>query len=133
MAVKYEQEERRHCLECGDELNVGRTDKKFCCSKCRYDYHNRSHRNEKIVKAHTLRSLEKNYEILNHLLEEGQDSIGLTCVAELGFNPSIATAVAKNKEHLELGIFDIHYKMGDCKIYGLEKVSLSLATKTRKR
>ena len=52
------------CLECGDKISYGRSDKKFCCEDCKNRHHNHKVRSSRSVKRRVVSALERNYDIL---------------------------------------------------------------------
>lgn len=125
----YVKTETRFCLECGDEICYGRSDRKFCSDKCRYDYHNVSARPSKINRGRTLAILDRNYAILEGLIKKHVSEIPLIQICEMGFNPAHMTSAVLNRSHLECGLYDIHYRQSGCKISGITKLSVYLPCK----
>ena len=117
------------CLECGDKISYGRTDKKFCCDECKNRHHNNKSRTERIIRRRTMSVLEKNYEILECLVKTGVDTVMLSDVMRLGFNPVYVTSCSKQKHHDVYGCFDITYTMTAsrlCSISKIQNLSLNL-------
>lgn len=110
----------RHCLECGDEL-VGRTDKKFCSFECKNRYNNlRSHK-LRATKNSVNSILERNYDILTHLLNMGMTSLDLVSLTRMGFNPAYNTSSTRAGCHAELWCYDIRYCLSDSRLFKLER------------
>lgn len=99
------------CLECGDEISYGRTDKKFCSETCKNRYHNKRTRSARAARIRTLNALEKNHTILDGLLERGITEIGLMELRQLGFSTDHVTCYRKCGHHDEYCCFDIMYRM----------------------
>ena len=117
------------CLECGDKISYGRTDKKYCCEDCRNRHHNHLLRAGRSVRRRVMAALEKNYTILNSFLESGVESVPLSEALSVGFNPNFMTSFAKKRGHEECGCFDISYRMTPsrlCYLSKLQNVSVSL-------
>ena len=117
------------CLECGDKISYGRTDKKFCSDECKNRHHYHKCRSERFVKRKTISMLEKNYEILEEYVKAGVDSVLLSEVLILGFNPAYLTSLIRSKHHDIYACFDITYVMTPsrlCTISKIQNLSLNL-------
>ena len=117
------------CLECGDRISYGRTDKKFCCDECKNRHHNNKSRTERSIRRKTMSVLEKNYEILEGFVKAGVDTVMLSDALILGFNPVYVTSYSKMKHHDVYGCFDITYTMTAsrlCSISKIQNLSLNL-------
>lgn len=116
------EEEDRHCLECGEPL-YGRPDKKFCDKSCRSKYHGTIRRRHNMLYTSTLNGLNRNYAILEQLYR--LDSTGCT-MAELramGFVPEYVTqTVEKKGKHLEYRCFDFVYNLSASKLFNLRRL-----------
>ena len=110
------------CLECGDRIRYGRTDKKFCCEACKTRHHNREARDSRAFRRKILRLLDKNHEILVSLLHSGVTSIDVTDMISLGFSPSIATSYRRLRSHCEYCCFDIKYRLTPSRISFISKI-----------
>lgn len=110
------------CLECGDKIRYGRSDKKFCCDKCRMSHNNRAARNGKAFRRKILRQLEKNYVILDSLLKSGVSSADLTDLVASGFVAEIVTSHRKLRTHSEYSCFDIKYILTPSKVSCISKI-----------
>lgn len=111
-----------HCLECGEKMGYGRTDRKFCCSACKNKYNNRRIRNERIVRLRTDSAIERNYRILSHLLEMNVCSAGIRELEAMGFKREYSTGFHQSRGHLKMCCYDIEYKVSENKIYGIGKI-----------
>ena len=69
---KKDAEVQPSCLECGDRIEYGRQDKKFCCEECKNRYHNRQARRSRVFRLRVMSALEKNY-------RKGRKSIEMWC------------------------------------------------------
>ena len=118
---KYE----RHlpvCLECGDTIRYGRTDKKFCCDECRAKNFNEKAKRSRLFKRRIMNALSRNYEILDSLIKADVGSADMISLASMGFSPSIMTSFRKYGKHGECGCFDIRYIMTGTRIYSISKI-----------
>ena len=118
---KYE----RHipvCLECGDQIRYGRTDKKFCCDECRTKYYNERAKKSRVFKRRVMKILYRNYEVLDNLMRADVDSVDLMSLVSMGFVPSLMTSYRKTGKHDECSCFDIRYIMTGTRIYSISKI-----------
>lgn len=101
-----------HCLQCGDLIAYGRSDRKFCSPDCKNEYNNRRRHlparedSEPWVLTH----LRANYAILRRLLIMGVHSIGQETLRQLGFRPEFVTFYKKLGHRTQFGCFDIRYE-----------------------
>lgn len=117
------------CLECGDTIRYGRSDKKFCCADCKTRHHNNMAKGGRVFKRRVLRTLSRNYEILDGLVKADVQSIDIIDIVALGFVPDIVTSYHKIRSHQEYCCFDIKYIMTAsriCSISKIQNVSLTL-------
>ena len=114
------------CLECGDKIRYGRTDKKFCCDVCRMKYHHEQVKISKIYRRRVLAVLTRNYEILDNLLKTDVDAVDLFDLEGLGFIPGVVTSDRKVNRHDEYTCFDIKYIMTPTRVSCIKKISLNL-------
>jgi predicted RNA-binding Zn-ribbon protein involved in translation (DUF1610 family) len=122
------------CLECGDRIRYGRTDKKFCCDNCRIKYNNEQIKASRLYRRRILATLSRNYEILDGLLKSDVEAIELIELEGLGFSPGVVTSYHKVNKHDEYTCYDIKYIMTPTKICCIKKISLNLRVgKTSKR
>lgn len=110
------------CLECGDKIKYGRTDKKFCCEECRNRHHNREASESRAFKRKILRLLDRNYEILESVLRSGVTSVSVTDLLPRGFSPHIVTSFCRMRKHCECCCFDIKYRLTPGKISFISKI-----------
>ena len=122
--MEYKRHERKMpvCLECGDRIRYGRSDKKFCCEECRNRHYYGQVRTGRSFKRRILRILSNNYEILEGVMRSGVESILLADLMVMGFIPSVVTSYRKNGKHDEYGCFDIKYIMTDTRVYSMSKI-----------
>ena len=110
------------CLECGDKIRYGRTDKKFCCDDCRMKYNNNIHKEVRTYRRKVLAMLARNYEILCGLVTTGLDSADLQDLELKGFYPGIVTSYRRIGKHDVFCCFDIKYIMTRTRIYSVTKI-----------
>jgi hypothetical protein len=114
------------CLECGDKIRYGRTDKKFCCDVGRMKSHHEQVKISKIYRRRVLAVLTRNYEILDNLLKTDVDAVDLFDLEGLGFIPGVVTSYRKVNRHDEYTCFDIKYIMTPTRVSCIKKISLNL-------
>lgn len=134
MGMMYEKRERRMpvCLECGDKIKYGRTDKKFCCEECRTRHNNKMAKASRAYRRKIMAKLNRNYAILEQLIKLGETSADLGDLISEGFVPDTVTGFHKNRfKSDEYWCFDIKFRMSDSRVYSISKirnVSLNLRT-----
>lgn len=111
-----------HCLECGDQIGYGRTDKKFCCEDCRTKYHYAASRMSKTYRRKILKTLSRNYSILESLVKSDTASMDLSDLISMGFVPGVMTSHSRNGRHEVYNCFDIKYIMTATRIYSIGKI-----------
>ena len=82
-----------------------------------------------MFKRRVLRTLSRNYEILDGLVKADVESIDIIDIVALGFVPDIVTSYHKIRSHQEYCCFDIKYIMTAsriCSISKIQNVSLTL-------
>ena len=95
------------CLECGDKIKYGRTDKKFCCDDCRNRHYNTKLKEGRAYRRKVLALLQKNYDLLEDLLKSGIDSAEFADLVTLGFTPDAVTFYHRSRRHDDFACFDI--------------------------
>ena len=111
------------CLECGDKIKYGRTDKKFCCEDCRIRHNNRMAKAGRAYRRKIMASLTRNYMILEQLLKNGVKSADVMDLIASGFAPDIVTGFHKNRfKSDEYCCFDIKYRMTDSRVHSISKI-----------
>ncbi len=113
---------RSLCLECGDVIRYGRTDKRFCCEECRTRHNNNLAKTRRLYKAKVLGALDKNYEILDALVRNDEDSADLVELMSLGFAPGVVTSYRKSGKHDVFTCYDIRYIMTRTRVYSIMKI-----------
>lgn len=119
--IKYERQ-MPVCLECGDKIRYGRTDKKYCCDECRTRHHNALSRDSRAFRRRVMKVLSRNHEILMGLLKADVDSIELIDLLNMGFIPSVVTSYRKCGKHDEYACFDIKFIMTSTRLYSISKI-----------
>ena len=106
--MKYRLEETvPHCLERGNPLPYGRKDRKFCCPACKNRNHNREARRWRFRYSTVIGILEKNHEILRHLIQVGIRSIAKEELAQLGYRLEFVTSSGREGCRTVCRCFDI--------------------------
>lgn len=122
MAYLKKDSENGSCLECGKPL-YGRPDKKFCCSACKNEWHYRKEAEVKLSKSRTLTVLNRNYMLLESLLDRKIKSIGLWELEQMGFQPKTITGYIKSRRNSEeYACFNIIYRQDASRIYNIRKI-----------
>ena len=124
LQMEYKKYERHIpvCLECGDRIRYGRTDKKFCCEECKTKNYNERVKRSRMFKRRVMNALMRNHEILEKLMRADVDSIDLLSLTSMGFSPSLMTSFRKCGKHDECSCFDIRYIMTGTRIYSISKI-----------
>ena len=132
LKMDYEKREKNMpvCLECGDRIRYGRSDKKFCCDECRTRHYNNLAKGSRVYRRKVMTRLTRNYLILEQILKSGESAMELTDLVSYGFSPDTVTGFHKNRfKSDEYWCFDIKYRMTDSRVYSISKlqnVSLNL-------
>ena len=126
--MKYKLEETvPHCLECGNPLPYGRKDRKFCCPACKNRNHNREARRWRFRYASVIGILEKNHEILRHLIQIGVRSIPKEELIQLGYRLGFVTSSGRNGRRTVCRCFDIVFIDTETRLANLAIEDLPLA------
>lgn len=102
---------QRRCLICAAKL-VGRSDRIYCGIRCKNKYHSEVRSSTKGIRSETMKTLMKNYQILEGLLgEKGQKvEVSRTQLAREGFQFDHATHVRQAGKRLRYRIFNREYE-----------------------
>lgn len=112
-----------YCIECGEAVEYGRTDKKYCSLKCKNARHNREMRLYKEIRGRVTTAIARNYSILENLLNAGVSSIKLSDIQSLGFNIHAITSFYSGKaKSVDMGCYDILYSQSQLKIFNIRRV-----------
>ena len=90
---KYEQ---KRCINCGAPLS-GRTDKIFCCGRCKNEWHNHITLSEKRRKERVFGALWRNYKILEMMLDSKEKAPEILALGEMGFRDEYVTGFCKRR------------------------------------
>ena len=112
--------ERARCLQCIKKI-AGRSDKVFCSDRCRSLYNYYKNRSRSLTKVRVLGMLDKNYAILDMLIGDGVDEMGLTELEVMGFIPGYATAVTVRGKLWDMWCFDIRYNISSGRLFNLRR------------
>lgn len=119
---KFETNIANRCLECGSPLS-GRSGKIFCSLKCKNKFNNRKSRERQSYKRCKIKSISRNYNILEMLLKDGISTVEITELTNLGFDPSCLTGYRSGaNRRAEFSCFDISYCQSERKVYGLKRL-----------
>lgn len=110
------------CLECGDKIRYGRTDKKFCCEECKNRHYNRQVKDSRSFRRKILGQLDRNYEILDSIIRMGVTSADMTDLTSAGFLPGIMTSCLRTRTRVECACFDIKYIMTPGRLSSISKI-----------
>ena len=117
LAMGYEiKQHTARCLECGDAIEYGRQDRKFCCVSCKNRFNNLKARGTRAIKMKIINALEKNHGILENLLKHHTTSLSVMELRHLGFNFDYVTSYHKTRRHDEYGCFDISVTVMSSKV-----------------
>ena len=124
------QEPRHSCLACGDPIPYGgRNDSKFCSDKCRHSWNNGRRSQVRFVHLRITHAIEKNYRILESLIDVGIRQISFRDLEMLGFRREYMTSFRQVGRHRECSCFEISYLESDTRIWQLEKTPAELLSK----
>ena len=125
--MDMEENPKHECLECGNKIEYGRQDKKFCCNECRNHYNNRRRHRNTYYRSKVLNALERNYKTLSRLMNAGITSISLSDAVSMGFSPDVFTGQIRMKHYTENTCFDIIYRISNSKLSKIRIMSLNLS------
>lgn len=113
------------CLECGNNIKYGRSDKKFCCEGCKNKFNNRRKSVMIRLQSRVIHSLDKNYQILDKLLRSGADSVMLPDALQWGFNPEYMTSCTRSRMRTIYRCYDIKYCKSDTRLFNISRIPQS--------
>ena len=113
-----------YCLECGEPLPYGRKDRKFCCNACKNRHHNREARQWRSRYAQVIGILQKNHDILSHLVRIGVKSIPKTELLQLGYHTGFVTSSGRQGHRTVCRCFDIVFIDTETRLAGISMESL---------
>ena len=120
MEDTQEVKERTFCLRCGKKIN-GRTDKVFCSDQCRSLYHYQKSRTRTLVRTRVLGTLDRNYLLLDTLIEQGVTEIMVDNLEQMGFRRGCATGFTDRGRLKEYWCFDIRYFISNGRLHHLRR------------
>lgn len=123
----FEEKEEMWCLECGNRIRYGRTDKKFCSCECKNNFHNRTRHAESRRRQEIATVLKNNYSVLAWLLWSGRTNAAMGQMTERGFDPSVFTSSGKSGCHMEYQCYDIVYYMTRNKVFNVHRIEYGYA------
>lgn len=112
---------KSRCLHCGTEM-YGRSDKKFCDTRCKNAYHNGETERSRRYRKSVMAAIEVNYAILDDLLKKRQLTVAVEKITPRGFSPNYSTYHRKKYPRDEYGCFDIRYNRSDSRIYNIHRI-----------
>ena len=121
MGMEYKLEDSgdlSRCLQCGSVIDYGgRPDRKFCSAGCKNRYHNyRRFRRRDVAQRSVVSKLEKNYEVLDRIIQMGAKSVDRVTLAYMGFDPAYSTSYCHlGRKHIYT-CFDIRYELTSSRV-----------------
>ena len=112
---------KNFCLECGKYILGGRVDKQFCSDRCRSLYNYKKARSRSLIKMRVLGTLEKNYEILDSLLNQGISQMEVLSLEMMGFKPECATSFTIRGRLRDVWCYDIRYNMSGGRLFNIRR------------
>lgn len=113
------------CLECGSRISYGsRTDRKFCCDKCKNRWHNKRARNSRLFRIRVISALEKNYKILSDLIKMDVDMVPVTVLGQMGFDFSHITGYRKVRKSTEMWCYDISFIVTETLVKSISRLDV---------
>lgn len=125
---EYKEIPEQKCLQCGNDMGYGRSNRKFCCETCKNRYNNSRRYVHTAYRDKVNRNLERNYGILNTLVKMGIDQIPLSEAQSMGFNPHLVTAISRTgrRPTYHYSCYDISFKISDSRIFNIQRITLTL-------
>lgn len=117
--------DKSKCLECGTTMSYGRSDRKFCCEKCKNKYNNREKINLRSCKTKVDRAIQKNYDILRSLLKSGITQLPISELYAMDFNPTFITSYTRCGKHTVFSCYDISFIISDSRIFNIHRISVT--------
>ena len=111
----------RRCLNCGDLL-TGRSDKLFCCGRCKNEWHNKMTGSEKRRREKVFGILWRNYKVLEMMLEGEEHTPEIAELVAGGFRPEFITGYRRLRSgREEYRCFDISYNKTEARLYNIRR------------
>lgn len=111
------------CLECGNVIAYGRTDKKFCDTTCRNRWHNKNAHDVRVIHARINGHIARNYKILDNLLKAGVSSASFADLAVSGFHVGYFTSVVIGRGCKEYMCYELCYKLDENGVCDIHRAS----------
>lgn len=120
----YKERERNTsvCLECGDEIKYGRSDKKFCSDACKNRWHNRQSHDSRLFRQKVNTALEKNYIILETLSRTRLRNIPVSDMESMGFVKSVFTSFRRRHDRDVYMCYDMRYSVSGGVVSSISRV-----------
>lgn len=113
--------EQRHCLNCGGPVS-GRSDKLFCCGRCKNEWHNKMTGSERRKRERVFNALWRNYKILEMLVESEERTPEIATLVSEGFRPEFITGYQRLRTGREdFRCFDISYNKTEARLYNIRR------------
>lgn len=112
------------CLECGDRIVYGRSDRKFCCDACKNRFHNRRSSSSRHYRQKIHSALERNYFILDSLRRTSLRNIPMSDMENMGFSREYFTSYSRQSSRETFMCYDIEYSVMKDAVTSIVKVSL---------
>ena len=113
--------ESRRCLNCGSPIS-GRSDKLFCCGRCKNEWHNKMTGSEKRKRDKVFSALWRNYKILEMLVESEEHTPQISTLVSEGFRPEFITGYQRlHTGREEYRCFDISYNKTEARLYNIRR------------
>lgn len=114
------------CIECGDRISYGRSDKKFCCESCKNRYHNRQTQTSRHYRQKVKSSLERNYYILDSLRRTSLRNIPVADMKSMGFRFEYFTSYVKKQSKETFLCYDMKYCISGGVVTSISKVNAEI-------
>jgi len=128
--MNTDEQNQSNCLACGDPIPYGsRGGRKFCSDRCRNNYNNGRRSQVRFVHLRIGHAIEKNYRILESLLDIGVTELSFRDLEMLGFRREYMTASRRVGRHRECSCYEITYRETDTRICQIERMPAELLSK----
>lgn len=120
--LKNDEKNQAVCLECGDEIKYGRSDRKFCCDACKNKWHNRQSHYSRLLRQKVDSALEKNYIILEALSKTTLRNIPFFDMEQMGFARNVFTSYRKSRDREIYMCYDLQYSVSRGRVASISRV-----------
>jgi hypothetical protein len=93
------------CQNCQKPM-TGRSDKKFCDSQCKAEYHNKNRNDGEVYILSTQRIIRHNRRILKMLCPQGKTTVRKSVLDQMGFDYRHFSGLFKSKQTLYYLVYD---------------------------